>query len=357
MPLTAEDTPVAELGQGEILVRNEYTTLCRSDVNTYTGKRIEKTPTILGHEIVGCIEALGPNAPKIDCRGELLKVGDRITWAIFASDPDSELARMGIPQKGGGLFKYGHEKCEPHSTLHGGLSEYCILRKNTPIIRLSPEIPLPVAALINCSVATVAGSVRLAGSLNQGNLLIAGAGMLGLVACAMLSQLSNTKVIVLDIDDDRLEMAKRFGAGTTIKLDLNDPAGKQNFLEALGNQPVQLAMDYSGVPETMELLVASLAVGGTAVFVGATYPQRHIQLSAEYIVRNLLTIRGLHNYNQSDFVTAVQFMEKHHASYPFLDLIEDKFDLDTVNLAFETAAGTAAHRVGLRILSQYDSER
>ncbi len=67
------------LKAGEILVKIEYTTLCRSDVNTYSGKRIEKNPTILGHEIIGRIAAFGPNAETMDVRGRYLTAGDRVS--------------------------------------------------------------------------------------------------------------------------------------------------------------------------------------------------------------------------------------------------------------------------------------
>ncbi|MCC7065934.1 MAG: alcohol dehydrogenase catalytic domain-containing protein, partial [Planctomycetes bacterium] len=79
--------PLPPLGPGEVLVRNTCTTLCRSDVTTFTGKRTEKTPTILGHEITGVIAELGPEAPTQDLRGAPLRPGDRVTWAIYASDP------------------------------------------------------------------------------------------------------------------------------------------------------------------------------------------------------------------------------------------------------------------------------
>ncbi len=133
LPFTYETVPVPALREGEILIRNEYVTLCRSDLNTFSGKRMEKTPTILGHEIVGVIDDLAPGAPTRDCRGTELRRGDRVTWAIYASNPDSWMARNGIPQKGPDLFKYGHEQINPASTLHGGLAEYCVLRRHRPV--------------------------------------------------------------------------------------------------------------------------------------------------------------------------------------------------------------------------------
>ncbi len=117
-PLTLETVPVPPLRPGEILVRIEYTTLCRSDLTTFTGKRREKTPTILGHEIAGVIEDFGPAAPIKDCRGAALQIGDWITWAIYAANPKSIMTQRGIPQKSAEIFKYGHELICPDSTLH-----------------------------------------------------------------------------------------------------------------------------------------------------------------------------------------------------------------------------------------------
>ncbi len=347
LPFTSEAVPVPALRPGEILVRNEYTTLCRSDLNTFAGKRTEKTPTILGHEIVGRVEELGPEAPTKDARGTPLGIGDRVTWAIYASDPCSCLSRRGIPQKGDGLFKYGHELISPTSHLHGGLAEYCILRRHTPVIRLGDSIPLPVLALINCAVATVAGSLRLAGELKDRNVLVSGAGMLGVIACAMCRTAGARRVIAVDIDDRRLETARPFGVDATLQPGSGTTL-RERLAAVLPGEAVDVGLDYSGVPDTMEAMVGALGIGGTAVFIGATFPQRPLALNAEQLVRNVHTLRGLHNYNGQDFVAAVEFIEAHHAAFPFASLVEDRFDLDQVDEAFAYGVGSGAHRVGVR---------
>jgi putative phosphonate catabolism associated alcohol dehydrogenase len=347
-PFTYETVAVPPLQAGECLIRNEYTTLCRSDLNTFSGKRTEKTPTILGHEIVGRIEDLGPGAPAADCRGAALRVGDRVTWAIYASAPNSALARRGIPQKAEGLFKYGHEEITPDSTLHGGLSEYCILRKHTPIVRIDEPIPVTVIALINCSVATVAGSLRLAGEVRDRNVIIAGTGMLGIIACAMCRCAGARQVIAVDINEDRLTTARKFGVHHAINLRSCAGPLKAAVATLLPRELVNVALDYSGAPETMEALMGALGIGGVAVFVGATFPQRPLQISAEQLVRSVHTIRGLHNYNAQDLVSAVEFMEKNYATFPFESLVHDKFNLDAVNEAFAYGLTSGAHRVGVR---------
>lgn len=351
-PFTYESVALPPLRTGEVLVRNEYATLCRSDLHTFCGKRTEKTPTILGHEIVGRIAALGPGAPEKDCRGAALRVGDRVTWAIYASDPASHLARLGIPQKGEGLFKYGHEQVSPANHLHGGLAEHCILRRHTPIVRVDALIPLPVLALINCAVATVAGALRLAGEIGERNVVVAGAGMLGIVACAMARSTGAKHVIAVDIDDARLATARNFGADFHVKLAPQLPPLNVQLAALLPGESVTVALDFSGAPETMEALLGVLGIGGRLILVGAVHPQRALQINAEQMVRKLHTISGLHNYNEQDLVAAVEFIEQGHTRFPFAALVHDKFDLDSVNEAFAYGMTSGAHRVGVRTSSR-----
>lgn len=347
-PFTYESVPLPEPGVGEILVRNEYTTLCRSDLNTYAGKRMEKTPTILGHEVVGRIERLGAGLPMRDLRGAELRVGDRVTWGIYASDPEADLSKAGIPQKAPGLFKYGHERVQPGSHLHGGLAEHCLLRAHTPMVRVDVPISLPVLALVNCAVATVAGSLRLAGGVEGKNVLVAGAGMLGVLACAMSRVAGARRVLALDVDRQRLETARPFGVDSVVQLDPGGGDIRATLDGLVGGESILVALDYSGVPATMERLLSVLGIGGTLVLVGATHPQRPIQIDAEQMVRNLHTLRGLHNYNAQDFLAAVDFMECHHNDFPFSDLVHDRFTLEEVEEAFAYGMSSGAHRVGVR---------
>ncbi len=345
-PLQISDILIPTVGDGEILVKNEYTTLCRSDLNTFCGKRIEKTPTILGHEVVGRIISTGKGAPETDVRGDQLQPGDRITWAIFASDPASEMAKKGIPQKAPGLFKYGHEKVTADSTLHGGLSEFTLLRKNTPVIKISENIPLPVAATINCAVATVAGSLRLAGNIAGKNVLVSGAGMLGIVACAMCRTKGANSVFALDINVERLNKTKLFGANKT-----SIPEALENSIaDEYGSLKIfDVVLEYSGNPLAMEQTLDYLGIGGLAIWVGAAYPARSTRIDAEKVVRSLLTIKGLHNYNEDDLVDAVQFIEENHYLFPFESVVYNGFSLTEANEAFQYAITENPFRTGISI--------
>lgn len=346
-PFELKDLPIPNLQTGELLVRVEYTTLCRSDLYTYSGQRKEKSPTILGHEIVGRIAAFGPETIEKDLNGAAIAVGDRISWAIYASNPHAELSKRGIPQKADGLYKYGHEQLNEHNTLHGGLSEYIILKPHTPLLKISENIPLKIAAIINCAVATVAGGIRVAGPLQGKNVLVTGAGMLGMIACAMSRSQGAAAVVALDSNPERLAVAPSFGATHTIPADSDLNAALYSLL---GNaKPIDVILELSGAASAMENTLEHMAIGGTAVWLGATFPQRKMEIDAEKMVRNLYSIKGLHNYNELDFIAAVQFIEQHHSDFPFETMIHDQFNLHQVNEAFAYAMEANPFRVGVRV--------
>jgi putative phosphonate catabolism associated alcohol dehydrogenase len=349
MSLQIKETEIPALQDYEILVRVAYTTLCKSDILTYTGKRKEKNPTILGHEICGTIVAFGNNAPKLDYRHNHIAVGDLITWAIYASDPSEAMSLKGIPQKAAGLFKYGHEEITETSHLHGGLSEYIILRPHTPIVKPIVNLPIPVLTIVNCAVATAAGAIRIAGNLEGANVVIAGAGMLGVIACAMAKSKGAKNIIAIDIENERLKMSTSFGATHTVHLDTINSF--QNFSNWLTYNKLQIDcfIDFSGEPTTIDILLKQLSVGGTAVFIGSTYPQQNITLNAETIVRNIWTIKGLHNYNEADLIEAVDFVESHYQEYPISNLVKGGFTLDTCKLAFDYAIEEHPYRVGISL--------
>ena len=343
-PLELRRAELPSLGHGEILVRNVYATLCRSDVSTWSGKRREESPTILGHEIVGRIDQLGPEAPRHDLRGKPLRAGDRVTWAVYASDPSGALARRGMPQKAPDLFKYGHEQLTEQSGFHGGLAEFTVLRRHTPVLRIDDAVPDVVAAPINCAFATVAGALRLAGDLRNRRVVVSGAGMLGLIACAMAKTAGARQVVAQDLDAERLSVATQFGADEGVLVAF----GTRDAAPVAPSYRADVVLEFSGAAAAVEASVATLDIGGIAVWVGATHPDRPAHLDAEQVVRRLLTVRGLHNYHADDLVAAVEFVERHHQTVPFASLVREGFCLSEAEAAFRCAHLDRPFRVGVR---------
>jgi threonine dehydrogenase-like Zn-dependent dehydrogenase len=172
---------------------------------------------------------------------------------------------------------------------------------------------------------------------------VSGVGMLGVIACAMCKVGGAKRIIALDIHQKRLETAQLFGAHETSQI------GAVKDLLSRHEASVDILFEFSGVAEAMESTLPLLGIGGTVVWIGATHPQRKVCIDAESIVRRLLTLKGLHNYNGHDLRTAVEFIEKHYAAFAFEQLIDDRFSLEQVREAFQYAMESGVYRVGVEI--------
>jgi len=336
--LEKKQHPLPELKQGEVLVSIEMTTICTSDLLTLSGKRQEPAPLVLGHEIVGRITALPDQSVK-DMQGTVLRLGDRISWSVFSAPADNSWAQQGMRQKSPQVVKYGHRRLSGQHYFSGGFATHCHLLADTCLMKVSEDIPLASICPVNCSLATVIGGVRLAGSLQQKRVLITGGGMLGIYACAVARQRGASQVVVVEPLAERIKTCLRFGA--------DDALSPEDF-SAGRDEEFDVTLDTSGNLLAMQAGLKALATGGIAIWLGAVYPQSPLGVDTETVVRKLLTIRGLHNYNETDFRQAIQFMEENHACYPFTSLVEKVFSLEDVEEAINFAKQHKPYRVGLQ---------
>lgn len=346
-PLKLVQMEVPALKAGEILIKNTYTTLCGSDLHTFCGKRNEKTPTVLGHEIIGVVAEISGTHSHLDYNGEVLKIGDRVTWAVFAAEPQEEWLNKKMPQKSDHLFKYGHARIEGDDIFHGGLGDFTVLKSNTAVFKLPDTLPTAIAATINCAVATVAGAMRLAGDVSGKTVMVTGMGLLGNLAVAMSKAQGAKEIIAVDISEERLEQSARFGATHTY-LSTNNAVVR----ESLSGHKVDVAFEMSGAPEAAELGIDNLTIGGIAIWIGAVFKTRKIEIDAEQIIRRIITIKGLHNYNFEDLQYALKFMTDYHQEFPFHEIISKEFPLTEATKAFEYALTHKPLRVGVYIDQQ-----
>lgn len=330
-------------GPGEVRVRVSCCTVCGSDLHTYLGHRRTPTPTVLGHEILGVVESIGPGGAR-DFEGREIQPGHRVTWSIAASCGDCFFCRHDLSQKCQRLFKYGHERLDTDHPLSGGLAEHCLLAAGTTIVRLPDHLPDEVACPANCATATIAAALRL-GAVNAGDtVLIMGAGALGLTAAAMVRTFGAAHVIGCDVQPRRLAMMRRFGATDAVTPD-QLAATVATATHARG---VDLALDVSGAISAMAAVIPLLRIGGRFVLVGAVFATADLVINPEMLVRRMLTILGLHNYAPRDLHAAVRFLAAHHRDYPFAELVEGLWPLDEATTAFDHAISNHSLRVGVR---------
>lgn len=343
LPFDHVEWPLPRPRGAEVLVEVTACTLCGSDLHSIHGRRSVPVPTVLGHEILGRVVALGPEASRLDAAGRPLREGDRVTWAIVASCGDCFYCRRDIPQKCERGFKYGHEPLRPGRELAGGLADHCLLAPGTAIVRVPDAVPDEVACPSSCATATVAAALEAAGPIADRSVLVLGAGMLGVTAAAWSRSLGAQEVIVCDPGVDRLAGALAFGATRTCA-----PSGLAEVVAETGRgRGVDLVLELSGAAEAIEGALPLLGIGGTLMLVGSVFPTRPVPVLPEQVVRRCLTVRGLHNYAPRHLLAALEFLAD-HPEYPFASLVPAWRPLDELDSVVDPASSSGALRHGIR---------
>jgi alcohol dehydrogenase len=332
-------TPIPDVLDEQILVQVLCCTICGSDLHTYQGRRSTAGPTILGHEITGRVVE--------DRRPGGVAPGARVTWTLCDSCGKCFFCRRGIPQKCTELRKYGHE-ADTEWPLSGGLADYCLLRRGTSVLRVPEGLPDVTACPANCATATVAAALRVAGDCSGRTVLILGAGMLGLTAAAMAKVRGAQHVIVVDTHAARAAQARRFGATAAVHLTGEDRSEVSALVRHVtDDRGVDLVLEMSGAPSSVEAAPSYCRIGGCLVLVGSVFPARPVSWNAEQIVRRLLRIEGVHNYTPGDLAEALRFLAAAHRRYPFEQLVTRTFRLDEVASAFAYAIDSGDVRVAV----------
>lgn len=342
-PLELRSVELPELRPGETLVRVTHATLCGSDLHSFVGRRQVPTPTILGHEIVGRVAAMADDAVRLDLHGNTVREGDRITWGVVASCGACFYCKRDLPQKCLRAVKYGHEPLAPGMELRGGLAEFCLLAPGTPLVRLPASLSDELACPASCATATAAAACEAAGPLCERRVLVVGAGLVGLTACAMASGAGAERIVLCDSDPSRLAWAERFGA--------TDFAAPDRLREAVAGATerhgADCVLEMSGNPSALTGALDAARVGATIVLVGSVFPQPPEPVSAERLVRQHVTLRGVHNYAPRHLAAALDFLARQPAER-WTGVVGRWFELAEAEAAFRSAAVERPLRIGLR---------
>lgn len=338
-PFQVREYPVRDVQPGEVLARITMSTICRSDIHSYEGARPNPCPGILGHEIIGIIEQIGDGI-ETDLRGDTLAVGDRITWTeYFADGPSYYRDVHDMPQKAPGLRKYGHDLVEDDPHFLGGFADYCFILPGTGILKLPDALSDAEATPLNCGVATMMAVTEAAGIAMGETVVMQGLGLLGLYGCAIAKARGAGCVIALDAVDERLELARRFGADVTFNVANHEEAALIEAVRAAAPPDgPDVAIEVCGVPAVVPTGLRMLRTGGRYVIGGLVNPDADFTVDGNMLLRRWITLRGIHNYHPRHLVQALDFVMANRERFPFADLVDGIFKLEQLDEAFHKAA-------------------
>jgi threonine 3-dehydrogenase len=298
-----------EPGAGEAIAAIDLATVCGSDIHTVSGRRSGPFPSILGHEAVGRLQDIGPGT-LTDFTGTALNTGNRVIWSVTVACGSCDRCLAGRSAKCRSLLKTGHEPLDGPWGISGGYASHIHLPRGITLVSVPESISDAVAAPAACATATVMAVFEAAGDVAGKRVLVSGAGMLGIVACAVAAYRGAAAVEVRDLNPERLALAREFGATAATV------AGGQNAAESF-----DIAVELSGAQPAVVAAFESLDIGGSLILAGSVSPGPAMALDPERMVRSLLSITGVHNYEPRHLQAAMDFLAATSLTHDWATLV------------------------------------
>ena len=262
-PSTLEFTEVPEPAPApdEVLIRIRACGICGSDLhgwNGSTGRR--RPPLIMGHEAAGEIAALGAEVSGWE-------VGERVTFDSTRSCGECPSCRAGRVNLCEERRVFGVAPAE--YSQDGAFAERLAVPARL-LYRLPENLGFTEAAMIE--PVSIAVHAVLRAQVKAGDTaVVVGAGMIGLLVVQALRWAGAARVIAVDLDEDRLALARELGATDTLRSNVGDTAAEIQRLTA--GQGADVALEVVGITATLNLALGALRRGGTAVLVGNLAPK------------------------------------------------------------------------------------
>lgn len=320
------DVPMPKIGDGDMLVRVEATSLCGTDVKiTRHGHRKLKPgqTIVLGHEFAGTITRLGSKVANYT-------VGQRVGVAPNIGCGYCEMC-------GRGLMNMCQEYSAFGINLDGSHTEYVCVTE--PAIVQGNVIPLsksvsPVAAALAEPLSCAVNGVRVAGVQQGDYVLIYGAGPMGLLNL-MLSLLAGaSEILVVDLNDERLEKAWALGASRTFNPKLGSVP--EWVMDVTGGRGVNVAITAVPAPELQgEALKLLAPFGRLCLFAGLSAGSPPTTLDTNAIHYKNLVVTGMTGGAPQDYRTALRLIEA--GRIDLSQIVSHVLPLDEVAKAYDLA--------------------
>ncbi|MGD0659572.1 MAG: zinc-binding dehydrogenase [Syntrophorhabdales bacterium] len=341
-PLQIREVAIPEVEPMGILVKVEMAGICGTDVHSQRGDLTIKTPlpNIPGHETLGRVVKLGAGRT-IDVAGEPLAVGDRIMWAHIDCGEcyGCEVARDSLQCSHRSFYGYF-----PPSALLGGFAEYEYITPRTKVVKVPEELTEEEAVGVGCAFRTAVGAYERFGGIRfQENVVIQGAGPVGLYAAVIAAEGGAGRVIVIGAPETRLDLALKWGAHHVINIDkVKDPGRRKDAVLALtGGRGPEVVVECAGVPAAFGEGIDMIQKGGRYLVMGQTSAVT-IPFAPGLVTGKGVTIVGASGASIPHYYKALQFLKNKRTKYPFGDIVTHKFRLEEVNEALAVMASGEA---------------
>ncbi len=313
-----EERPIPEINDDELLVKVMASGICGTDVLEWY--RIKKAPLVLGHEISGIIEKAGRNVKNF-------KVGDRVMVSHHAPCMKCHCCMRGH-----------HTACE---TLHktnfdpGGFSEYLRVPKlNAELgtFKLPETVSFDEGTFIE-PLGTVLRAQRLANLKESDSLLVVGSGISGLLHVKAAKARGVKKIMAVDLNDFRLDAAKKFGADFVFIGNDSTPSGIREINE---DRLADVVMVCTGALPAAKQALNCVGKGGTILFFAVPRPDEIFDIPINDFWRNEVKIMTSYGAAPNDLKESLDWIT--HKKVNLKDMVTHKLKLGEIQKGFQLVA-------------------
>ena len=268
-PVTIETILVPDPGAGEALVRIQACGVCHTDLHYREGGINDEFPFLLGHEAAGIVEAVGDDVTSV-------APGDFVVLNWRAVCGECRACERGQPQ----LCFSTHNATQKMTLADGtelspalGIGAFAekTLVAAGQCTKVDPAADPAAAGLLGCGVMAGYGAAAHTGQIGEGqSIAVFGCGGVGMAALAAAKLRNATTIIAVDLDPNKLELAKGFGATDTVNPNDGDPV---EAIKALtGGFGADVCIEAVGNPKVLEQCFYARDLAGTVVQVGVPTP-------------------------------------------------------------------------------------
>lgn len=288
-PLEVKQLDISRPKGSQVLVKVESSGVCHSDIHLWEGgyqgpegqflkttDRGVKYPVTPGHEIAGLVDSLGEQAEGFSKNDKVLVfpwIGEGLCPACMSGEEN-------LCDKPRSLGIY----------TDGGYAEYVLVPSYRYLVKLGDDIDTDTSAPLSCSALTAYGAIKNSSLKPNDNVVIVGAGGLGLMAIQLARAITGSRIIAMDLDDNKLKEAKQNGAANTINSKKEDPV--KTVMELTDNMGADAVIDFVNASKTVETDMQLLRRRAKVVLVGlfggelklslVTMPTRAYRLIGSY---------------------------------------------------------------------------
>jgi S-(hydroxymethyl)glutathione dehydrogenase/alcohol dehydrogenase len=341
-----EDIDIAAPIGREVLIDVQASGLCHTDL-LFATHDIVPMPAVLGHEVSGIVAEVGADVTQFH-------VGDHVVGSLAQScgccarcqtgrsfqckHPEATLRRSTNAPR---LSRHGVDLFQGLGL--GGFAERALVHENQ-LALLPKDMPFAQAALLGCGVATGAGAVLNTADVRAGDtVVIFGAGGVGLNAISGARIAGASRIVVIDIQPNRLQAAQRFGATDVIDSTKAEPI---EALRALLRKGADHVFDFVGLKAVAEQGLAMLGVGGGLYLVGVAKPEVALEVNIFDAIGGQKRVQGV-NFGSTNFKHDIpMFADLYLQGRLNLDdLVSKRIALRDVNDGYEALKDGSINRV------------